>query len=89
MNEPLRSLCFFANPRHLAGEIVEEYQVRIESEKSTEELLKLALEIAPFFMKHNAEADACDLLIEMEALDQLPSLVDKNTYQRVCLYIVR
>ncbi len=47
-----------------------------------------AIEIVPFFMKHNAEADACDLLIELELLDRLPDLVDKDTYQRVCLYIV-
>ena len=40
-------------------------------------------------MSHNAEADACDLLIELEALDTLPGFVDKNTFERVCLYIVR
>jgi 26S proteasome regulatory subunit N1 len=50
--------------------------------------MKLALEIASFFMSHNAEADACDLLIELEALDHLPALTDKITYPRVCLYIL-
>jgi len=40
-------------------------------------------------MSHNAEADACDLLLEIESLDELVQYVDKNTYERVCLYIVR
>lgn len=46
------------------------------------------MELVPFFLKHNAEADACDLLIEIEALDKLAALVDKVTYKRVCLYII-
>lgn len=47
-----------------------------------------ALELVPFFLKHNAEADACDLLVELELLNKLPEFVDTNTYKRVCLYIV-
>ncbi|KAI7908219.1 armadillo-type protein [Cokeromyces recurvatus] len=74
--------------RHLSGEIMQEYQARLENEQSTEELIKLALEIVPFFLKHNAEADAVDLLLEIESIDQLPRFIDKNTYERVCLYMV-
>lgn len=74
--------------RHLSGEIINEHNARLEKEESIDELFKLALEIVPFFMTHNAEADACDLLIEMEALDHLIEFVDKNTYERVCLYIL-
>jgi 26S proteasome regulatory subunit N1 len=51
--------------------------------------MTLALEIVPFFLKHNAEADAVDLLLELEAIDKLPQHVDENTYARVCLYMVR
>ena len=36
----------------------------------------------------NAEADACDLLMEMEMVDKLVSYVDENNYERVCLYLV-
>ncbi|CAB5193779.1 unnamed protein product [Rhizophagus irregularis] len=50
--------------------------------------MALALEVVPFFLKHNAEADAVDLLLELEAIDQLPQYVDKDTYARVCLYMV-
>ena len=49
----------------------------------------MALEIVPFFLKHNAEADACDLLLELEMIHRLAEFVDKDTYQRVCLYILR
>jgi 26S proteasome regulatory subunit N1 len=53
-----------------------------------EDLLPLATEIAAFYMKHNAEADACDLLMEIEHVDTLFEFVEKETYQRVCLYLL-
>ncbi|KAL1924325.1 uncharacterized protein VTP21DRAFT_7360 [Calcarisporiella thermophila] len=74
--------------RHLAGEIGSEYNQRVYDEQPVDDIMKLALEIVPFFLKHNAEADAVDLLLELEAIDKLPSFVDKNTYARVCLYMV-
>ncbi|KAJ3200893.1 proteasome regulatory particle base subunit, partial [Dinochytrium kinnereticum] len=74
--------------RHLASEISAEYASRLEKDLPREDLLKLALEIVPFFLKHNAEADACDLLLEMESIDLLTNYVDKDTYSRICLYIV-
>ncbi|KAK9474588.1 armadillo-type protein [Dipodascopsis tothii] len=74
--------------RHLALEIGEEYQVRAPKEESTEDLMALALQIVPFFLKHNAEADAVDLLLEIEAIEKLPPFVDADTYARVCLYMV-
>ncbi|KAI8611309.1 armadillo-type protein [Chytriomyces sp. MP71] len=82
--------------RHLAAELIVEYNSRAEEDDSqttpqiatTEQLVKLALDIVPFCLKHNAEADACDLLLELESLDKLPRFVDKDTYARVCLYIV-
>ena len=73
--------------RHLSGEIMQEYQARLENDQSTEELIKLSLDIVPFFLKHNAEADAVDLLLEVESIDQLARFVDKDTYERVCLYM--
>ncbi|KAG5463468.1 MAG: hypothetical protein BJ554DRAFT_7255 [Olpidium bornovanus] len=76
--------------RHLAMEIGEEYNQHLE--KDTEQpayLLELALHIVPFFLQHNAEADAVDLLMELEAIDRLPAHIDKNTYKRVCLYMLR
>lgn len=75
--------------RHLAAETGEEYTQRQEKEEDTKELLELALLIVPFSLKHNAEADAVDLLLELEAIDKLPQFVDKDTFARVCLYMVR
>ena len=53
-----------------------------------EDLLKLAKDIVVFYMAHNAEADACDLLMEIEHVDMILDYVEKDTYQRVCLYLL-
>jgi 26S proteasome regulatory subunit N1 len=71
--------------RHLAEEIRQEYGER--SEDNREDLIKLANDIIPYDMKHNAEIDACDLSMEIERLDLLEKYVDKSTFQRVCLYL--
>jgi len=76
--------------RHLAGEIAAEWETLGEDEKSKrEELVKEARMIVPYHMKHNAEAEACDLLMEMEQLDMLTAedYVDEDAYERVCLYL--
>lgn len=54
-----------------------------------EKLLKLANEIVPYNMQHNAEAEACDLLMEIEKLNLLEEYVDESGYPRVCLYLTR
>jgi 26S proteasome regulatory subunit N1 len=76
--------------RHLSGEIIAERGVLIEEENQaqTKAIIDQALQIVPFFMTHNAEADACDLLLELELIERLPEFVDKNTFNRVCLYIL-
>ncbi|QLQ81013.1 hypothetical protein HG537_0E03680 [Torulaspora globosa] len=55
---------------------------------SKSEILDLSLEIVPYFMKHNGETDAVDLLLEIEAINKLPQFTDENTYERVCQYMV-
>ncbi|KAL4399160.1 proteasome regulatory particle base subunit [Malassezia pachydermatis] len=74
--------------RHLCTELGEEYNARTEKEEDASELMRLALLVVQFSLQHNAEVDAVDLLLEMEAVDQLPQYVDKDTYERVCLYLV-
>jgi len=74
--------------RHLALEIGEVYGKRIAADESTTELVDLALLLVPLFLKTNAEADAVDLMSELEIIEELPKFVDENTYPRVCLYIV-
>uniref|UniRef100_A0A646QHD2 26S proteasome non-ATPase regulatory subunit 2 n=1 Tax=Hemiscolopendra marginata TaxID=943146 RepID=A0A646QHD2_9MYRI len=75
--------------RHLAGEIAQEWsELPEKSEEMQARLVKLAEEIVPYNMAHNAEAEACDLLMEIERLDLLDRYVDESAYSRVCLYLV-
>lgn len=78
--------------RHLTAELTQEW-IEIDTDGSNsliskDELTHLAKDIVAFYMKHNAEADACDLLMEIERLDILLNYVEKETYQRVCLYLL-
>ncbi|XP_016428715.1 26S proteasome non-ATPase regulatory subunit 2 [Sinocyclocheilus rhinocerous] len=74
--------------RHLAGEVAKEWQEIEEGDKAQQEvLLKLVKEIVPYNMAHNAEHEACDLLMEIERLDMLDTYIDENAYAKVCLYL--
>lgn len=74
--------------RHLALEIGQEYQNRLTDEREVGDLTELALSLVPYFLSHNAEADAVDLLSELEMIEEIPRFLDENTYSRVCLYMV-
>jgi len=73
--------------RHLAGEVVQEFSASEEG-PARATLVILAKEIVPSQMKHHAEAEACDLLMEVEQLEALEQYVDDSAYARVCLYLV-
>jgi 26S proteasome regulatory subunit N1 len=90
--------------RALAGEVGAEYSDQQLSERKgkfsidNNELVALVDEIVPFHLKHNAYAEAVDLLIETQRisklLDDYPlqpgrALVDEGNFQRVCLYLLR
>lgn len=74
--------------RHLALEIGEVYAKRITAEEPTQDLLDMALTLVPIFIKSNQEADAVDLMSELEIIKEMPKHVDADTYARVCLYMV-
>ncbi|KAF2273049.1 26S proteasome non-ATPase-like protein regulatory subunit 2 [Westerdykella ornata] len=74
--------------RHLALEIGREYQNRVNEDESTDDITELALSLVPFFLQHNAEADAVDILSELEMIDQIEKHLDDKTYEKVCLYMV-
>ncbi|KFA61939.1 hypothetical protein S40285_02837 [Stachybotrys chlorohalonatus IBT 40285] len=74
--------------RHLALEIGLVYGKRIAADEPTTDLVDLALVLVPLFIESNAEADAVDLMSELEIIEQIPKFVDENTYARVCLYMV-
>uniref|UniRef100_A0A6I8RHK2 26S proteasome non-ATPase regulatory subunit 2 n=1 Tax=Xenopus tropicalis TaxID=8364 RepID=A0A6I8RHK2_XENTR len=76
--------------RHLAGEVAKEWQEVEEGDKSQKDtLLTLVKEIVPYNMAHNAEHEACDLLMEIEQMDMLEKYIDDNAYAKVCLYLTR
>ena len=75
--------------RHLAEEIRGEYSDRSDKGEVADDLLALAKEIIPYNMQHNAETEACDLLMEIEQLELLEQYVDNSSFQRVCLYLTR
>jgi 26S proteasome regulatory subunit N1 len=74
--------------RHLALELGEVYTKRLNAEESYQDLIDLALILVPLFLKSNGEADAVDLMSELEIIEQIPKFLDKDTYPRVCLYMV-
>lgn len=51
---------------HLAGEIAIDYQVRLASNQSRDELISLVHSLAPKLLETNAESEAVDLLLEVD-----------------------
>lgn len=83
--------------RSLAGEIGLEYNQRVidgadpDTDEPFKDLLSMVQVIVPFHVTHNAEAEAVDLLIEVQRLKILLELdsIDANNYQRICLYLMK
>ncbi|XP_073010327.1 26S proteasome non-ATPase regulatory subunit 2 homolog A-like [Typha latifolia] len=73
--------------RNLAGEIAQEFQKRQYDDMPVDALMELVQQIVAFHMKHNAEPEAVDLLMEVEDLDLLVEHVDATNYKRACLYL--
>ena len=47
-----------------------------------QELLELVRQVVPYHMRHNAEPEAVDILLEVERLDWLAEHVDDKNYSR-------
>lgn len=83
--------------RSLAGEIGEEYAARVlegadpEDDEKFADILHIVDVIVRFHVTHNAEAEAVDLLIEVQRLKNLLQLdsITENNYERICLYLVK
>lgn len=78
--------------RSLAGEIGVEFGERsLEEDANVEDLLDMVDTIVPFHIAHNAEAEAVDLLIEVQQLKSLLKLdtIDEGNYERICLYLCK
>lgn len=85
---------YVALVEHPAGEVNgnEEKKAGDNEDKprnyTVDQLRGLGLELVDFFLKHNAEVDAVDLLLELESVPVLTDKVDDKTYPRVCQYMV-
>ena len=81
--------------RSLAGELGRAYNDRVvegadpHDDSAFQDLLSMVYEIVPFHMTHNAEAEAIDLLIEVQRLRFLLTLDEMDNYPRICLYLVK
>ena len=76
--------------KHLAMEIGQEYRENInEASNISENISKSIDDIVRFFLDHNAEPDAVDLLISTEQLPRISSaLKESDDVDRVCMYIL-
>lgn len=89
--------------RHLAAELGEEwgsyYASLVETDDKDDkeegrrydgdQLRSLALELVGSFLQHNAEADAVDILLELEYIQAIKDKTDEKSFERVCRYMVR
>jgi 26S proteasome regulatory subunit N1 len=73
--------------RQLEGEIAEEWAKCADAD-AKQKLLPLVQDIVRFDMRHSAEIQACDLLMEIDRLDLLTEHMEQTNYPRVCLYLV-
>lgn len=75
--------------RHVSAELSAEWDETATdgSDPKIHKLMSLVHEIVPYNMAHNAETEACDLLMEIDRLDILEQYVDDSAYRRVCLYL--
>lgn len=69
-------------------QMAEEWR-RVNEQDRRNDLLILVRDIVRHNMKHNAEVEACDLLLEIERLDLLKEYVEEVDHARVCLYLLR
>ncbi|XP_056171464.1 26S proteasome non-ATPase regulatory subunit 2 homolog A-like [Syzygium oleosum] len=73
--------------RNLAGEIAQEYKKRQSEEAPINDLMELVQQIVAFHMKHHAEPEAVDLLMEVKHLDMLMEHVDSTNFKKTCVYL--
>ena len=78
--------CTFSLPRRLCAEIPEQWLEEADPEAV---LLDLVKGISEFCLEHSAEAEVCDMLMEIEKIDMIVDLVERDVHDRVCLYLIR
>lgn len=82
--------------KHLAAEIHIEMEERLLAEEDASKLAGLidmtqimgvVTQIVEYYMKHNSEPEACDILLEVERLDYVRKYTNVHNHERVCEYL--
>ena len=78
----------FGHPyiRRVCAQIPEEWG---DKEEAEQRLLPLVLDIVTYCLQHNAETEACDLLMEIDSIGRIIDFVTEEAHERVCLYLTR
>ena len=63
-------------------------KIILDSSITVDKIFHLAEIVVPYFVNHNGETDAVDLLAEMDEIDLLKEYTDASNYDRVCKYII-
>jgi 26S proteasome regulatory subunit N1 len=75
--------------KNLSGEIGSEWQQRKTDDKPTDDLKELVDAIVPFNVKHNSEPEACDILMEVDAVADIIEHAHEANFQRISLYLTQ
>lgn len=77
----------FGHPyiRKVCAQIPEEW----DGKEGEQRLLPLVLDIITYCLQHNAETEACDLLMEIDSIGRILDFVTEQAHERVCLYLTR
>lgn len=59
----------------------------MQNQDGADDLLNLVQEIVPYFMEHNSEHDAIDLLMEVDKLEKVADFVNSHNIMRITDYL--
>ena len=66
----------------------EEKKIVLSSAITQEKILHLADIVIPYFIEHNGETEAVDLLSEIDNIELMSEYADSTNYNRICKYMV-
>eukprot|EP01012_Entosiphon_sulcatum_P006973 TRINITY_DN13430_c0_g1_i1.p1 TRINITY_DN13430_c0_g1~~TRINITY_DN13430_c0_g1_i1.p1 ORF type:complete len:875 (+),score=233.21 TRINITY_DN13430_c0_g1_i1:35-2659(+) len=73
--------------RHISGEIGHVFADRKKQSAPADDLMRLVDQIVPFYLKHNSESQAIDLLTDVDRLGQIVDYCSEDLHDRVVLYL--
>jgi 26S proteasome regulatory subunit N1 len=76
--------------RHMAGELAHEHEEKSTKAENTDAVMAMVDIVVPFYIKHNSEPEAVDLLIEVQQVEKILTTegVDEGNVDRICKYLL-